>query len=92
MCGRISKIFVSGNLCVIGAIVIASLSGCARNEAELQSSVQDVFDTTFIPAKILVRQFDNGFDAVGVHNQPVEPLFTSSESGDSLQVTPVATE
>jgi hypothetical protein len=40
------------------------LCGCVNSEAQLQQGISNVIDTAAIPAKIVVRQFDNALDYV----------------------------
>lgn len=51
-------LFLSVSAILLGAF----LCGCARNESELRQGITTVFDVAATPAKILVRQMDNGLD------------------------------
>lgn len=53
-------------ICSLAAICAAltMFTGCA-GEQQLQSSIQTVFDTAALPARIVVRQIDNIFDWAG---------------------------
>lgn len=49
---------------IITAVFASMISGCASNEKELRDNITGVFDAVALPVKVLVRQFDNGFDAL----------------------------
>jgi len=56
---------------VLISVSALSFCGCARNEAELQDGITNMFDYVLLPAHIFTRQIDNGLDsAVNLDKRP----------------------